>query len=123
MRIEPLSRDEISDAINTPLELRGYRSTDDAIDRIFELSQERAYYIQLCAHYGLNEAHFRQITPKDVSTGLRSVLNRLAIERFDNIYNGNAYAVSSENVMVRQLRQADNSRSNICGSQNLRLNL
>lgn len=88
MKIEPLSRDEINDAINTPLELRGYRFTDEAIDRTHELSQGRAYYVQLCAHYGLNEAHTRQITPEDVSTGLRSVLNRLAIERFDKIYNG-----------------------------------
>ena len=88
MRIEPLSRDEINDAINTPLELRGYRFTDEAIDRTHELSQGRAYYVQLCAHYGLNEAHTRQITSEDVSTGLRSVLNRLAIERFDNIYDG-----------------------------------
>lgn len=88
MRIEPLSRDEIDDAINTPLELRGHRFTDEAIGKIDELSQGRAYYVQLCAHYGLNEAHTRQITPEDVSTGLRSVLNRLAIERFDKIYNG-----------------------------------
>ena len=28
----------------------------------------------------------------------------------------NAYAVSSENVTVRELRQVDNSRSNFCGS-------
>ncbi len=88
MRIEPLSRDEIDDAINTPLELRGYRFTDEAIDRAHELSQGRAYYVQLCAYYGLNEAHTRQITPEDVSIGLRSVLKRLAIERFDKIYNG-----------------------------------
>ena len=87
-RIEPLSRDEINDAINAPLESRGYRFTDEAIDRTLELSQGRAYYVQLCAHYGLNEAHTRQITPEDVSAGLRRVLNRLAIERFDNIYNG-----------------------------------
>jgi Cdc6-like AAA superfamily ATPase len=88
MRIEPLSRDEINDAINTPLESRGYRFTDEAIDRTHELSQGRAYYVQLCAHYGLNEAHTRQITPEEVSTGLRRVLKRLAIERFDKIYNG-----------------------------------
>lgn len=88
MRIEPLSRDEIDDAINTPLESRGYRFTDEAIDRTHELSQGRAYYVQLCAYYGLNEAHTRQITPEEVSTGLRSVLKRLAIERFDKIYNG-----------------------------------
>ncbi|HUV02612.1 MAG TPA: ATP-binding protein [Desulfobacteria bacterium] len=88
MKIEPLSRDEIDDAINTPLKSRGCRFTDEAIDRTHELSQGRAYYVQLCAHYGLNEAHTRQVTPEDVSTGLRSVLNRLAIERFDKIYNG-----------------------------------
>jgi hypothetical protein len=88
MRIEPLSRDEINDAINTPLELRGYRFTDEAIDKTHELSQGRAYYVQLCAHYGLNKAHTRQITSDEVSTGLRSVLKRLAIERFDKIYNG-----------------------------------
>jgi Cdc6-like AAA superfamily ATPase len=88
IRIDPLSRDEINDAINTPLELYGYRFTDEAIDRIHELSQGRAYYVQLCAYYGLNKAHNRQITPEDVSTGLRSVLKRLAIERFDNVYNG-----------------------------------
>ncbi|MEA1894439.1 MAG: ATP-binding protein [Euryarchaeota archaeon] len=87
-RIEPLSQGEINDAINTPLELRGCRFTDDAIDRTCELSQGRAYYVQLCAHYGLNEAHARQITPEDISAGLRRVLNRLAIERFDNIYTG-----------------------------------
>ena len=88
MRIEPLSRDEINDAINAPLKSRGYRFTDDAIDRTCELSQGRAYYVQLCAHYGLNEAHTRQITPEDVSAGLRRVLNRLSIERFDATYNG-----------------------------------
>jgi len=88
MKIEPLSRDEINDAINIPLKSRGCRFTDEAIDRTYELSQGRAYYIQLCAHYGLNEARARQITPEDVSAGLRSVLNRLAIQRFDNIYNG-----------------------------------
>jgi len=86
-RIEPLSRDAIDDAINTPLKSLGCRFTDEAIDRTCELSQGRAYYVQLCAHYGLNEAHNRQITPEDVSTGLRSVLNRLAIERFDTTYN------------------------------------
>jgi vacuolar-type H+-ATPase catalytic subunit A/Vma1 len=73
IRIDPLSRDEINDAINTPLELYGYRFTDEAIDRTHELSQGRAYYVQLCAYYGLNKAHNRQITPEDVSTGLRSV--------------------------------------------------
>jgi hypothetical protein len=86
-KIEPLSRDEIDDAINTPLKPLGCMFTDEAIERTHELSQGRAYYVQLCAHYGLNEAHTRQITPEDVSTGLRSVLNRLAIERFNNIYN------------------------------------
>ncbi len=87
MRIEPLFRDEINDAINAPLELRGYRFTDEAIDMTHKLSQGRAYYVQLCAHYGLNAAQSRHITPGDISTGLRSVLSRLAIERFDNIYN------------------------------------
>ncbi len=87
-RIEPLSIDEIDDAINTPLRSLGCRFTDEAIERTHELSQGRAYYVQLCAHYGLNEACARQVTPEDVSAGLRSVLNRLAIERFDNIYNG-----------------------------------
>ena len=87
-RIDPLSRDEIDDAINAPLKSLGCRFTDEAIERTAELSQGRAYYVQLCAHYGLNEARNRQITPEDVSAGLRRVLNRLAIEHFDNIYNG-----------------------------------
>ena len=87
MRIDPLSRDEINDAINTPLELYGYRFTDEAIDMTHKFSQGRAYYVQLCAYYGLNQAHNRQITSEDVSTGMQSVLNRLAIERFDNVYN------------------------------------
>ena len=87
-RIEPLSIDEIDDAINTPMRSLGCRFTDKAIERTHELSQGRAYYVQLCAHYGLNEACARQVTPEDVSAGLRRVLSRLAIERFDNIYNG-----------------------------------
>jgi Cdc6-like AAA superfamily ATPase len=87
-KIESLSRDEIDDAINTPLKSLGCGFTDEAIERTHELSQGRAYYVQLCAHYGLNEACTRQITPEDVSAGLRRVLSRLAIERFDNIYNG-----------------------------------
>ena len=87
MKIDPLSRDEINDAINTPLELYGYRFTDEAIDMTHKFSQGRAYYVQLCAYYGLNQAHNRQITSEDVSTGMQRVLNRLAIERFDNVYN------------------------------------
>ena len=87
MKIEPLSKEEINEAINSPLEEYGYRFTDEAVDRTYELSQGRAYYVQLCAHYGLDEANTNQITSKDVSIGLRNVLRRLAIERFDSIYN------------------------------------
>jgi len=83
-----LSEADVRNAVNNPLVPYNYSFADDAIRRVYELSEGRPYYVQLCAYYSFERTRSRIIESQTVEEAVRDVLKVLAIERYVRMYEG-----------------------------------
>ncbi|PKP58105.1 MAG: hypothetical protein CVT89_03380 [Candidatus Altiarchaeales archaeon HGW-Altiarchaeales-2] len=85
--LNPLSSDEIRDAVLKPLENTSISFSDDVVEQIITLSEGNPSYIQLLASHAFEHARNNIVNLDDFKLSLISAINDVSARMFDNMFN------------------------------------